>query len=118
MWRGQVVDDTTLLVKYTWGGDADLDGDLDGDDYFWIDTNAASSGSVFGFANGDFDYDGDIDGDDYFIIDSNIIAAQGGSPFENSTSQRGMSTVPEPASAASLFAAFMPLLRRRRRAGS
>ena len=55
--------------------DHDLDGDLDGDDYFRIDSNVAQSGSAFGFHNGDFDYDGDIDGDDYFILDSAAAAA-------------------------------------------
>src|SRR2546423_12949700 len=68
------------LVGYTWGGDANLDGVLNGDDYFAIDSHFNQSGTVFGYANGDFNYDGDINGDDYFIIDSNWNAGQAGVP--------------------------------------
>ena len=34
---------------YTWGGDANLDGTLNGDDYFQIDSNIGLAGTVFGF---------------------------------------------------------------------
>lgn len=68
-----------VVVKYTWGGDADLNGELNGDDYFAIDSNALAQ--TPGFHNGDFDYNGVIDGDDYFIIDSNITFAHASPPF-------------------------------------
>src|SRR5256714_13868260 len=71
LWDGQSVDTTTVLVKYTWGGDANLDGTLNGDDYFQIDSHFNQAGLIFGHYNGDFNLDGDINGDDYFIIDSN-----------------------------------------------
>ena len=71
LWDGQTVDATTVLVKYTYGGDANLDGTLNGDDYFQIDSHFNQAGSVFGAYNGDFNLDGEINGDDYFIIDSN-----------------------------------------------
>ena len=58
------------LVMYTYNGDANLDGKVNADDYFIIDSNYNKSGSVFGFNNGDFNYDGQINGDDYFAIDS------------------------------------------------
>ena len=70
-----------VLVRYTWGGDANLDGTLNGDDYFRIDSHVAQNGAVFGYVNGDFNYDGAIDGDDYFIIDSNIAVGQTATPF-------------------------------------
>ena len=38
-----------MLVMYTWGGDPDLNGDLNGGDYFYLDANILQSGSVFGF---------------------------------------------------------------------
>lgn len=69
VWNGQLVDATTVLVRYTYGGDANLDGALNGDDYFAIDAGFASQAK--GFAAGDFNYDGKIDTDDYFILDSN-----------------------------------------------
>ncbi len=105
-WYGEPVSSGDALVMYTWGGDADLNGSLDGDDYFFIDANIVAQEP--GFHNGDFDYNGVIDGDDYFIIDSNIGFAQasGGPP-------PSLAAVPEPASLALLLAA--PLLARRRR---
>ncbi len=77
---GESVDAGAVLVKYTWGGDADLNGELNGDDYFYIDSNIINNGSVFGFHNGDFDLNGTLDGDDYFIIDANITYAQANPP--------------------------------------
>ena len=113
---GQSVVAGDVLVMYTWGGDAQMDGDLDGDDYFQIDSNVAQSGSVFGYENGDFNYDGLINGDDYFIIDSNIAFAQSQPPFPTAGGA-ALAAVPEPSVAALMAAAACALpLRRRRRA--
>lgn len=49
-------------------GDADVNGRIDGDDYFRIDTGFVAHST--GYANGDFDYNGRINADDYFLIDS------------------------------------------------
>ena len=68
---GLPVSSGDALVMYTWGGDANLDGTLNGDDYFQIDSHFNQDGTIFGYFNGDFNYDGSINGDDYFIIDSN-----------------------------------------------
>jgi hypothetical protein len=76
-WNGVTVDATAVIVKYTYAGDIDLNGELNGDDYFYIDSHVLQSGSVFGYDVGDIDLNGVIDGDDYFWIDSNITA-QGG----------------------------------------
>src|SRR6185437_6215602 len=65
---------TDVLVMYTYAGDADLSGAINGDDYVRIDSGYAAHAS--GYASGDFNYDGRVDADDYFIIDSNF-AAQG-----------------------------------------
>jgi hypothetical protein len=73
-WRGMTVDSTSVLVKLTWGGDANLDGRVNIDDYGRIDANVAQSGSVWGWFNGDFNYDGAINIDDYGIIDGNVSA--------------------------------------------
>lgn len=106
--RGVAVNPSDTIVGYTWGGDANLDGELNGDDYFALDSNILQSGSVFGYNNGDFNYDGVLNGDDYFVIDSNILQAQGSSPFPT-----GLSAVPEPAALGLLSTLF--LLKRRRR---
>ena len=63
------VDATSILIRYTYSGDADLNGSVNGDDYFRIDAGFASQAG--GFANGDFDYSGHVDADDYFLIDTN-----------------------------------------------
>ena len=74
--NGVAVTENDILVKYTYFGDADLNGVVDGTDYFLID-NAFSAGTVDGgWLNGDFDYNGAVDGTDYFLID-NAFSAQG-----------------------------------------
>jgi hypothetical protein len=75
-WRGQAVQPDDVLVKFTYGGDANLDGLVNIDDYGLIDSHVGFSGSVFGFHFGDFNYDGKINIDDYGIIDS-VIGVQG-----------------------------------------
>jgi hypothetical protein len=75
IWEGQTIDASTVIVKYTWSGDGNLDGVVDGGDYGIIDNNVQIAGA-YGYFNGDFNYDGVIDGGDYGIID-NIVHMQG-----------------------------------------
>jgi hypothetical protein len=70
---GQTVDSTSVVIKYTYAGDANLDGVIDGGDYGVIDNFVQVPGAN-GYFNGDFNYDGVIDGGDYGIIDNNIQA--------------------------------------------
>ena len=69
---GEVLGAHDILVKYTWNGDANLDGRVNSDDYFRVD--AGFLGNKVGFANGDFNYDGTVNSDDYFLIDSAFLA--------------------------------------------
>ena len=110
-WSGQTVAADDVLVMFTYGGDATLDGKINIDDYGRIDGNVAQSGSVFGWFNGDFNYDGKINIDDYGIIDGNIN--QQGAPL-SSAPLADVTAVPEPASIG-LLAACSLLLHRRRR---
>jgi hypothetical protein len=71
-WHGQTVSASDTLVLYTYGGDANLDGKINIDDYGQIDANAPFNGIVHGWFNADFNYDGNINIDDYAIIDGNI----------------------------------------------
>jgi hypothetical protein len=64
---GQAVGINDILVKYTYNGDTDLNGEIDAGDYFKIDRGFANKS--LGYANGDFDYSGIIDANDYFLID-------------------------------------------------
>src|SRR5207247_4990748 len=88
VFAGQTVTGTDVLIMYTYGGDANLDGKINVDDYGRIDFNVALSSN--GWFNGDFNYDGKINVDDYGIIDFNIGIQ--GQPLAAS-----LFTVPEPA---------------------
>ncbi|MEO6434799.1 MAG: PEP-CTERM sorting domain-containing protein [Tepidisphaeraceae bacterium] len=112
---GQTVLGSDTLVMFTWGGDANLDGKINIDDYGQIDFNVGSSGSVFGWYNGDFNYDGKINIDDYGIIDFNVTAQSGIFPTGAGGGLEGVAAVPEPASISLLGAAALGLLSRRRR---
>jgi hypothetical protein len=68
--------DTDVLLKYTYYGDANLDGHVDGSDYSRIDNGYLNH--LTGWANGDFNYDGVVNGSDYTLID-NAFNSQGAS---------------------------------------
>ena len=75
--NGQAVDGNAVLVKYTWNGDVDLNGKVDADDYFRIDSGFLSGGVKKGYRNGDLDFSGKIDADDYFLVDSAFLGQSG-----------------------------------------
>jgi hypothetical protein len=68
---GETVDGSSVLIKYTWAGDLNLDGVVDAGDYGVIDNYFQFPGSS-GYANGDFNFDGVIDAGDYGIIDNSF----------------------------------------------
>jgi fibronectin-binding autotransporter adhesin len=111
-----------ILVKYTYFGDANLDGKVDGSDYSLIDAGYASQKTgtkLSGWYNGDFNYDGTVDGSDYALID-NAFNNQGAPAVSqaltaSSTAQvAGPTAVPEPASLGILAVAAGLGSRRRR----
>ncbi len=65
---GQGVINTDVLVKYTFWGDANLDGVVNGSDYSLIDNGF--NNKLTNWRNGDFNYDGAVNGDDYTLIDN------------------------------------------------
>jgi autotransporter-associated beta strand protein len=112
-----------VLVKYTYYGDANLDGQVDSSDYSRIDAGFVSQ--LTGWGNGDFNYDGAVNGSDYTLID-NAFSTQGGSlaaeiagPAASATAQiantGGASAVPEPTAFTLLGIGTVGLLGRRRR---
>jgi hypothetical protein len=75
---GVSVDASAVLVRFTFAGDADLDGSLDGDDYQRIDAGFAAQPG--GFAHGDFDFNDRVDADDYFLLDVNYARHAAAAP--------------------------------------
>jgi autotransporter-associated beta strand protein len=114
LWAGQTVTGTDTLVMYTYGGDANLDGKINIDDYGHIDTSIGIG--LKGWSNGDFNYDGTINIDDYGIIDVNV-GIQGPAFFTGAGvgGISGVVAVPEPASVLGAAVAFASLTLRRRR---
>jgi hypothetical protein len=66
---GETVDATAVLIKFSYTGDADLDGRLTTNDYFVIDAGFLNASRFW--IHGDFDFNCHVNGDDYFWIDSN-----------------------------------------------
>jgi hypothetical protein len=65
---GEAVDADSILLRYTYNGDVDLNGSVDADDYFAVDSGFSAAAT--GYQNGDLDFSGAVDADDYFLIDS------------------------------------------------
>jgi hypothetical protein len=115
VWAGQTITGASTLAMYTWAGDLNLDGVINGDDYANIDFNSGTPGTS-GYFNGDINYDGVINGDDYAAIDFGVNAQ--GAPFPTSGSAEGslaVTAVPEPAGLSVIALAAATLLGRRRR---
>jgi hypothetical protein len=117
VFAGQTVTGATTIAMYTYAGDLNFDGLVDGADYGVIDNYVQFPGTS-GYANGDFNYDGVIDGADYGVID-NTIQLQG-APFPGvNDSAVAVVAVPEPSACgfAILTAAAWTGRRRRRAVG-
>ncbi len=114
LWRGQSVTSTDVLVAYTYAGDADLNGLIDGIDYALTDNGFNSN--LSGWFNGDFDYNGVVDGIDYALLD-NAFNTQGAPLTGGGSSPAAVTPVPEPATwllAITGFAGMVALRRLKR----
>ncbi len=102
---GATVDATTVLVKYTWYGDANLDGQVDISDLGALATGWQTGGV---WTSGDFDYSGFVDISDLGLLATNWQAGVGsplGPGFDDALAGVGLSDVrvPEPATLPGLF---------------
>jgi hypothetical protein len=101
---GEPIDATTVLIRYTRAGDANLDGITNIGDFSIVGANFNQAGR---WATGDVNYDGQVNIGDFSLVAANFNqsaaepAARGGA-------------VPEPASLSLLAAAGLMGLRRRR----
>jgi hypothetical protein len=64
---GQPYAAADTLVKYTWYGDTDFNGNVNFDDY--VRTDNGFNNHLSGWLNGDFDLNGTVNFDDYVLID-------------------------------------------------
>ncbi|MBE3070992.1 MAG: PEP-CTERM sorting domain-containing protein, partial [Planctomycetes bacterium] len=112
---GEAVDATSILVTYTWWGDANLDGVVDANDYDVIDKNYLFPPvpDNMGWWTGDFTYDGVIDANDYDRIDKAYLFQTG--PLAAADGVAPVPT-PEPATLALVAVGVLALTRRRRAA--
>jgi hypothetical protein len=126
---GTAVTDADVLVKFTYYGDTNLDGTVDGSDYSRLDNaflnnQNSSNAQLTGWFNGDFNYDGIIDGSDYTLID-NVFNTQGAqldtniaSAIETAQISGSGTAVPEPVGFSTLGLFALGLLGRRRQASA
>jgi hypothetical protein len=108
--------DTSILIKFTYFGDSNLDGQVDVADLGALASNWQTS-SVW--TGGDFDYTGFVDVADLGLLASNWQAGVGnplGPSFAEALTSVGLGNVaiPEPAALSLFGLAGMALVRRRR----
>lgn len=102
---GQSVDDTSVLIRYTIKGDANLDGSANISDFALLAANFNATGSTW--YRGDFNYDGTTNISDFALLAANFNLSQ------PNDLPRGAS-VPEASSIAILAAVALQGRRRRR----
>src|SRR3954452_6266289 len=110
---GQPVDSTAVIVRYTYFGDANLDGTVNTTDFNLVASNFGTGGKRW--VNGDFNYDGNVNTPDFNLLASNFGQTLPASASTVSASALG-ALVPEPTTASVIFTlGGLASLRRNRR---
>jgi uncharacterized protein YjbI with pentapeptide repeats len=101
---GQTVTDDSILLKYTYYGDIDLNGQVDADD---LTVFANNFGTLTGMTqiDGDTDFDNDVDADDLTIFANNLGGGTG-----DPLNAAGAQAVPEPAGVVMSCVALLALV--------
>ena len=105
---GVSVDQNTVLLKYTYLGDANLDGKVDAGDFnlFQAGFSDPSLAAALGWAVGDFDYSGSVDAGDFNLF-------QAGYSYYSQTGMvlnGNVQAVPEPESVYLMVSAVVGLI--------
>jgi autotransporter-associated beta strand protein len=109
--RGQPVDDTTVIMAFTRTGDANLDGVVNDDDVTIVGATYAPGVAGGTWARGDFDYNGFVDDDDVTLLgvfydpSAAPLIAPPAEPGAN-----GVAAVPEPGTVALLITGLLGIL--------
>jgi hypothetical protein len=114
---GEPIDSDSVLIKYTYKGDATLDGMVDIRDLYRLAVEFNTSSAAW--TSGDFNFDGTTDAADLGLLSMNWqagVAAPLGQSLTESIALVGLGnlTVPEPSISCLLLAAFAVCRRRRR----
>jgi hypothetical protein len=102
VFRGQTVDDTSILMAFTRTGDANLDGVVNDDDVTIVGATYAPGVPQPAWALGDFDYNGFVDDDDVTLLgafyDPAAVPLVGSGVMSGEVANgEGVAAVPEPA---------------------
>ena len=117
---GRAVDETTMLVRYTFEGDADLDGAVTFADFRRV---RAALGSPGDWPDGDFDYDGRVTAWDYALLRRSFGSSLTGAGPSVTAAEWAVldafaAAVPEPSAAVLLACCGLGGLARRGRRGA
>ncbi|MEX2140423.1 MAG: PEP-CTERM sorting domain-containing protein [Pirellulales bacterium] len=113
--RGQAVDDTSVLMAFTRTGDANLDGIVNDDDVTIVSAAYAPGVPNPHWAVGDFDYNGFVDDDDLTLLGA-FYDPSATPLFAPAAANTGHATaVPEPATLALLLTGLIAMLLRHNR---
>jgi autotransporter-associated beta strand protein len=120
IFSGVSVDQTSILIKFTWLGDTDLDGDVDIADLGDLASSWQGTGV---WTDGDFDYNGTVNVNDLGLLASNWQAGVGnplGPSLDEALAGFGLPSlnVPEPAGLGWLLPLALKCRRPRRGAPS
>src|SRR5207247_7968229 len=75
---GHTIDANSVIGKYTFFGDVDLDGQVTAGDYGVLDANYGTTPAPgIAILSGDADFDGTVTAGDYGILDANFGAGVG-----------------------------------------
>jgi hypothetical protein len=108
--RGQPVDDTSIVMAFTRTGDANLDGVVNDDDVTIVGATYAPGVPQPAWAMGDFDYNGFVDDDDVTLLGAFYDPSAAPLVSGGVVSGEQLAAVPEPPSIALLVIGLLGIL--------